>query len=200
VRFTLVDADGQQRQMWFVDQRMFGYLTAVELAPDVHGAGLIPETMTHIGPDLLEPALQPHTPARAAINREVRRSRRGIKAVLLDQEIISGIGNIYADEALWRTRLHYARPAHRLTRGTVEELLDATTDVLNEALRAGGTSFDALYVNVAGEQGYFERSLQAYGRAGQPCHRCGGTIVREVFTNRSSYRCPRCQRRPHSTR
>lgn len=196
VRFHL----GPSRQMWFVDQRMFGYVAALGLLPDPHAEGLIPETMVHIGPDLLEAVLAPGTPYRQELNRRIRRSTRGIKSILLDQELVSGIGNIYADEALWRTRLHFARPASRLTAAKVNEVLDAATDVLHEALAAGGTSFDELYVNVAGEQGYFERSLAAYGREGEPCYRCGARIVRESYLNRSSFRCPRCQRRPAGNR
>ncbi len=192
VAFTLDDGT----QMWFVDQRMFGYVRAVDLAPDPHGGELIPDTMTHIAPDLLDPLLAPGTPGRARVVARIRKSRRGVKSILLDQEIVSGVGNIYADEALWRTRLHYARPAARLRRPQIEELLDAATDVMKEALLAGGTSFDELYVNVAGESGYFERYLAAYGREGEPCTRCGRLIVREVFQNRSSFHCPGCQRRP----
>lgn len=196
VRLDLLGPAGEKREMWYVDQRMFGYLATAPLADDPHGSELIPSPMAHIGPDLLEAALAPGSPHRTALSRRIRRSNRGIKTILLDQEFISGIGNIYADETLWRTRLHYARPASRLTAGKVEEVLGAATDVLQEALAAGGTSFDELYVDVEGEQGYFERSLAAYGREGEPCHRCGRIIVRENFQNRSSFRCPSCQRRP----
>lgn len=113
------------------------------------------------------------------------------------------MGNIYADEALWRARLHYAKPARTLSAAQTRELLEAVTQVLRESLAAGGTSFDALYVNVLGESGYFERSLNAYGRAGEPCHRCAeagrtSLMVREPFQNRSSYRCPHCQRAPRA--
>lgn len=196
VRFTLLGPSGEEREMWYVDQRMFGFLATAPLTDDPHGSGLIPAPMTHIGPDLLEAALAPGNPQRTSLNRRIRRSNRGIKTILLDQGFTAGIGNIYADEALWRTRLHYARPASRLRAARVEDVLDAATDVLREALAAGGTSFDELYVNVEGEQGYFERSLAVYGREGQPCHRCERLIVRENFQNRSSFRCPSCQRRP----
>jgi len=200
VRLALRRQDGSAQDLWFVDQRMFGYLAAVPLGPDPHGGGPIPVTMTHIGPDPFEPALVPGSPLRRRINRRIRASTRGIKAILLDQQVVSGVGNIYADEALWRARVHGARPANRLTAGKVEEILTAATDVMVEALAAGGTSFDALYVDVAGEPGYFERALAAYGRAGQPCLRCGALIVRETYLGRSSFRCPRCQRRPARTR
>ena len=137
------------------------------------------------------------------MRRKFLRTSSGIKKVLLDQSVISGVGNIYADEALWRARLHYAKPARTLSTAQTRELLEAVTQVLRESLAAGGTSFDALYVNVLGESGYFERSLNAYGRAGEPCLRCaeaGRTtlMVREPFQNRSSYRCPHCQRAPRS--
>ena len=118
-----------------------------------------------------------------------------VKRALLDQSLISGVGNIYADEALWRARLHWARPTETLKRAEVSRLLEAVRDVLTEALKAGGTSFDALYVNVNGESGYFDRSLKAYGREGEPCSRCGTPIRRDAFMNRSSYSCPRCQQR-----
>ena len=163
------------QRLLFVDQRIFGGMFLSPLVPDVP----------------------------AAVRRKFLRTSSGIKKVLLDQSVISGVGNIYADEALWRARLHYAKPARTLSVAQTRELLEAVTQVLRESLAAGGTSFDALYVNVLGESGYFERSLNAYGRAGEPCHRCaeaGRTtlIVREPFQNRSSYRCPHCQRAPRS--
>jgi formamidopyrimidine-DNA glycosylase len=126
----------------------------------------------------------------------VRARRTGIKRALLDQSLISGVGNIYADEALWRARLHWARATATLTRPAVTGLLGHVREVLAEAMRAGGTSFDALYVNVNGESGYFDRSLNVYGRAGEPCPRCATPIRRDPFMNRSSYSCPHCQRRP----
>jgi formamidopyrimidine-DNA glycosylase len=119
-----------------------------------------------------------------------------VKRALLDQTLISGVGNIYADEALWRAQLHGARPTDQLTRPAARRLLAHVRDVLGEAIVAGGTSFDELYVNVNGESGYFDRSLNAYGREGEPCHRCGTPIRREQFMNRSSFSCPRCQPRP----
>jgi formamidopyrimidine-DNA glycosylase len=123
-----------------------------------------------------------------------------VKRALLDQTLISGVGNIYADEALWRAKLHWARPTETMSRPAARALLGHVRDVLGEALRAGGTSFDALYVNVNGESGYFDRSLNAYGRDGEPCRRCGTPMRREPFMNRSSYRCPRCQPRPRHPR
>jgi formamidopyrimidine-DNA glycosylase len=154
---------------------------------------LVPAPIAHIAPDPLEEAFSPQE-----FTVRLRRRRTGIKRALLDQSLISGIGNIYADEALWRARLHWARPTEMMRPSEVARLLTAVQEVLTEALTAGGTSFDSLYVNVNGESGYFERSLEAYGRAGQPCSRCGTPIRRDSFMNRSSYSCPRCQPRPRS--
>jgi len=128
----------------------------------------------------------------------VRRRHTGIKRALLDQTVVSGVGNIYADEALWRARMHYERATDRLTRAQARAVLTAATEVMTDALTAGGTSFDALYVDVNGESGYFDRSLNVYGREDLPCPRCGTPIRRAAFMNRSSYYCPRCQRAPRS--
>ena len=206
-----------RQRLLFVDQRIFGGMFLSPLVPDVPAAVatnkaaageaaagevperfLVPEAVKHIARDPLDEFFDP-----AAVRRKFLRTSSGIKKVLLDQSVISGVGNIYADEALWRARLHYAKPARTLSAAQTRELLEAVTQVLCESLAAGGTSFDALYVNVLGESGYFERSLNAYGRAGEPCHRCaeaGRTtlMVREPFQNRSSYRCPHCQRAPRS--
>ena len=204
------------QRLLFVDQRIFGGMFLSPLVPDVPAAAgemapgegsnpsavpehfLVPEAVKHIARDPLDEFFDP-----AAVRRKFLRTSSGIKKVLLDQSVISGVGNIYADEALWRARLHYAKPARTLSAAQTRDLLEAVTQVLRESLAAGGTSFDALYVNVLGESGYFERSLNAYGRAGEPCHRCaeaGRTtlMVREPFQNRSSYRCPHCQRAPRS--
>jgi formamidopyrimidine-DNA glycosylase len=149
----------------------------------------------HVAPDPLEPAFDPQRFAAA-----LRRRRTGLKRAILDQTLVSGIGNIYADEALWRARLHFARATERLRRPEIDRLLAAVDRVLRSAIEAGGTSFDALYVAVNGESGWFDRSLEAYGREGEPCSRCGTPIVRSRFMNRSSYLCPRCQPRPRSGR
>ena len=207
---TSRESTGQR--LLFVDQRIFGGMFLSPLVPDVPAAVatnkvapgevperfLVPEAVKHIARDPLDEFFDP-----AAVRRKFLCTSSGIKKVLLDQSVISGVGNIYADEALWRARLHYAKPARTLSAAQTRELLEAVTQVLRESLAAGGTSFDALYVNVLGESGYFERSLNAYGRAGEPCHRCaeaGRTtlMVREPFQNRSSYRCPHCQRAPRS--
>lgn len=205
-------ASGAGQRLLFVDQRIFGGMFLSPLVPDVPAAAgevasegsavperfLVPQAVKHIARDPLDEFFDP-----AAVRRKFLRTSSGIKKVLLDQSVISGVGNIYADEALWRARLHYAKPARTLSIAQTRDLLEAVTQVLRESLAAGGTSFDALYVNVLGESGYFERSLNAYGRAGEPCHRCAeagrtSLIVREPFQNRSSYRCPHCQRAPRS--
>ena len=170
-------------QLRFVDQRMFGGL-------DLR-AGVADDPVPHIALDPFDPAFDVR-----AVAARLRTRRTGVKRALLDQSLISGIGNIYADEALWRARIHYDLPTTDLGPRKVVELLDASRTVMDEALRQGGTSFDSLYVNVNGESGYFSRGLEAYGREGEPCRRCGTAIVRRSFMNRSSYLCPRCQRAP----
>ncbi|MGR6915054.1 bifunctional DNA-formamidopyrimidine glycosylase/DNA-(apurinic or apyrimidinic site) lyase [[Actinomadura] parvosata] len=184
LRVRLRFADGGP-DLRFVDQRTFGH---VMLSPLVDG---VPEPISHIAPDPFEAAFD-----EAEFTRRLRAKRTEIKRALLDQSLISGVGNIYADEALWMARLHWARPTETLTRPKVAELLRAVRTVMGAALEQGGTSFDSLYVNVNGESGYFERSLEVYGRRDLPCSRCGTAIRREAFMNRSSYSCPRCQRPP----
>jgi formamidopyrimidine-DNA glycosylase len=186
VRFRFTD-DGPQVR--FVDQRMFGGLSL-----SLGGAEL-PAEVAHIGLDPFDPAF-----SAVAVATRIRRKRTGLKRALLDQTIVSGIGNIYADEALWRARLHYARATDATTRKQLVELLEAATAVMADALGQGGTSFDELYVNVNGNSGYFDRSLNVYGREGEPCLRCGHAIRREAFMNRSSFRCPHCQRVPRHVR
>jgi formamidopyrimidine-DNA glycosylase len=185
-RFTFTDAGPDLR---FTDQRTFGHLS---LVPD--GPGL-PAPIAHIAPDPLEPAFD-----AAALAARLRVRRTGIKRALLDQSLVSGIGNIYADEALWRARLHWARPTETLTSPEIARLLAAAREVLLEALAAGGTSFDALYINVNGESGYFDRSLAVYGQEDRPCPRCGSLVRRDSFMNRSAFTCPRCQPRPRRGR
>jgi formamidopyrimidine-DNA glycosylase len=191
-RFTFKDGGPDLR---FTDQRTFGHLMVCQcfLRGDDPPAPPVPWPIAHIAPDPLEAAFDPD-----AFAARLGRRKTGIKRALLDQSLISGIGNIYADEALWRARLHWARPTETLRRGEVSVLLAAVHEVLSEALKAGGTSFDALYVNVNGESGYFDRSLNAYGREGEPCGRCAAPISRDTFMNRSAYSCPRCQPRPRN--
>jgi formamidopyrimidine-DNA glycosylase len=155
----------------------------------------VPVELAHVAPDPLEPTFDPDVFAAA-----LRRRRTGVKRAILDQTLISGVGNIYADEALWRAKLHYARATDGLRRPDVDRLLAAIREVLEAAINAGGTSFDALYVAVNGQSGWFDRSLEVYGREGEPCSRCGTPIIRQHFTNRSSYLCPTCQIRPRNGR
>jgi formamidopyrimidine-DNA glycosylase len=183
-RFTFTDSGPDLR---FTDQRTFGHLM---YAP---GGADLPAVISHIAPDPLEPAYD-----EVAVIAKLRTRHTGIKVALLDQSLVSGVGNIYADEALWRAKIHWARPAASLRRADAASLLAAVREVLSEALAAGGTSFDSLYINVNGESGYFGRSLAVYGRLGEPCPRCGTPVRRDPFANRSAYSCPVCQPRPRS--
>ena len=190
VRFTFTDGG---RELRFVDQRTFGGLFVVP-----GGAGSdaeLPASIAHIARDPVDPEFDDE-----AFVTGVRRRKTGIKRALLDQTLVSGIGNIYADEALWRARLHFARATEALPRKVVLDLLTQVRAVLHESLAAGGTSFDALYVSTEGVSGLFERELHVYGREGEPCHRCGTPIRRDAFMNRSSFTCPKCQPRPRSGR
>ncbi|SNS06198.1 DNA-(apurinic or apyrimidinic site) lyase [Geodermatophilus pulveris] len=185
-RFTFTDGG---RELRFVDQRTFGGLAVEPCAGEE-----IPARLAHIAIDPLDGSFDTD-----AFSAALRRRRTEVKRALLDQTLIGGVGNIYADESLWRARLHGARPTDRLTRAQVAELLEGVRDVLTESLAQGGTSFDSLYVDVNGRSGYFSRHLAVYGQADRPCPRCGTPIVRESFMNRSSYSCPRCQPRPRSS-
>ncbi len=211
-------------QLRFVDQRTFGGMALADLVPDLSSAGHaghdpgaasalsavltmseapavgaapggwgIPESITHIAPDPFERAFD-----QAAVVARLKARHTAVKRCLLDQGLISGIGNIYADESLWRAGVHGEREAAAMTRPALRRLVGHAREVMLEALSQGGTSFDALYVNVNGASGYFDRSLSVYGREGEPCSRCGALIRREAFMNRSSYSCPRCQPRPRT--
>jgi formamidopyrimidine-DNA glycosylase len=200
-------ADGGP-QLRFVDQRTFGGLALTTLHEDryavplaaggeadreahVHG---IPQPVLHIAPDPLEPAFD-----AAGVARRMKAKDVAVKRLLLDQGVVSGIGNIYADEALWRAQVHGRRPASALTKPALGRLLGHAAEVMTEALSQGGTSFDALYVNINGASGYFDRALAVYGQDGLPCPRCGSTVRREQFMNRSSHFCPRCQVPPRGS-
>lgn len=209
VRLRLSASDGMPEQLRFVDQRIFGGLFVTSLVPTPDGGpggqGETPlpeiaEEASHIARDPLDPYF-----SFDDFYRKVKVRKTGLKRALLDQGVISGIGNIYADEALWRAKLHYAKRTDTLRRADALRIVDAAREVMSDALAAGGTSFDSLYVNVNGDSGYFARSLDAYGRAGEPCRRCAaiglpGVIKREQFMNRSSYTCPICQPKPRSGR
>jgi formamidopyrimidine-DNA glycosylase len=200
-------------ELEFVDQRTFGSMAIDPMAPTVDGAPAgsagqidveqpdaswrwrIPGQVAHIARDPLDPAFDDERFVALA-----RQRSSGIKRLLLDQGLVSGIGNIYADESLWAAKLHYDRAGARLSRATLLHLLEEVRAVLRRALEDGGTSFDAQYVNVNGQSGYFSQRLAVYGQQGKPCPRCGATIVREAFMNRSSHRCPVCQPRPRARR
>ncbi|ORV39671.1 5-hydroxymethyluracil DNA glycosylase [Mycolicibacter engbaekii] len=185
LRIAVVLDDGTK--VSFVDQRTFGGWQLTDLV-EVDGS-LLPVPVAHIARDPLDPRFD----AESVV--EVLRGKHSeIKRQLLDQTVVSGIGNIYADEALWRAGIRGTRTADRLSRPRLRSLLAAAAEVMRDALAAGGTSFDSLYVNVNGESGYFSRSLDAYGRQDEPCRRCGTPIRRAKFMNRSSYFCPQCQR------
>ncbi|MHA7221509.1 bifunctional DNA-formamidopyrimidine glycosylase/DNA-(apurinic or apyrimidinic site) lyase [Arthrobacter sp. RHLT1-20] len=209
VRLRLSPAEGMPEQLRFVDQRIFGGLFLTSLIPTADGGPgglaetplpLIPKEAAHIARDPLDPYF-----SFDEFYRRLRARKTGLKRALLDQGLVSGIGNIYADEALWKARLHYARPTDTLRKADAERVLHAAREVMTDALAAGGTSFDSLYVNVNGASGYFDRSLNAYGREGEECQRCAAAgmvsaLRRDQFMNRSSYSCPVCQPRPRNGR
>jgi formamidopyrimidine-DNA glycosylase len=180
---------GKKLEMRFVDQRIFGSLAVDQLVAIEHDER-IPSTVTHIARDPLDPNFDD-----VAVIKKLRSRTAGIKKVLLDQGVLSGVGNIYADEALWRAKLHYDQPANSLTLSKTKELLVHVRAILAAAVLVGGTSFDEQYKNVNGQSGYFEVSLNAYGMTGRPCPRCGKAIVRENWMNRGSHFCPKCQKR-----
>lgn len=209
VRLHLAGAPSGARYLDFVDQRTFGHLSVQDLVPGdgeapadgkpasgiPAGYGsdlpLLPQPVAHIARDLLDPNLD-----LDGLVRRVRRRRTQVKRALLDQTVVSGVGNIYADEALWRAQVHWARPTDKLRAADVRRVLDSAAEVMREALAQGGTSFDELYVNVNGESGYFDRSLAVYGQENEACRRCGALVRRDAFMNRSSFSCPICQPAP----
>lgn len=198
VRIAIEHPDHGELAVVFADQRTFGSLAIDALTPTPDGraggygdeAPLVPQQAAHIARDPLDPAFDD-----ALFRRKLAVKSSAIKRVLLDQTTVSGVGNIYADEALWAARIHPETLARELSTRAVNRLLAAVRAVLEKALAEGGTSFDAQYVNVNGEAGYFAHSLNAYGRHGRPCPRCGRMIVRASFMSRSSHFCPFCQRR-----
>lgn len=208
VTLELGESPGKSGELRFIDQRIFGGLFLSPLITTFDGApgGLgsarpsIPQAAAHIARDVLDPAFDVEL-----FHGRLRARRTGIKRAILDQNLVSGVGNIYADEALWQARMHYARPTDTMRRPDTDRLVEALRSIMTRALDAGGTSFDQLYVNVNGASGYFSRSLNAYGRNGEPCRRCGGggvasLIRRDPFMGRSSYTCPTCQRVPRNAR
>ena len=192
IRFDITHPQIGRRRINFVDQRIFGSMAIDELV-DANFGETVPTQVSHIARDPLDP----HFDERLFRTRLAKKNT-GIKRALLDQGLISGIGNIYADEALWRAKIHYETPTAVLTTARVKLLIGEVRTVMLQALAEGGTSFDEQYKNVNGTSGYFERSLQAYGQQGKPCPRCGRPIVREQFMNRGSHFCPHCQRMPRA--
>ena len=198
IRLDIAHPEHGELTVVFADQRTFGSLALDHLVPTPDGApggwgtdaAATPSQVAHIARDALDPAF-----SDARFSRTVRAKRSAIKRVLLDQTVVSGVGNIYADEALWAARLHPETPSADLSARAVTRLLAEVRTVLEKALAEGGTSFDAQYVNVNGQAGYFSQSLHVYGREGEQCHRCGAVIKRIPFGGRSSHFCPRCQRR-----
>lgn len=220
VRLHLTGAPSDARYLDFVDQRTFGHLSVQDLvldgrdaprlspppqnaqdvpdasdAPAGYGSDLplLPQPVAHIARDLLDPSLD----LDGLVGR-VRRRRTQVKRALLDQTVVSGVGNIYADEALWRAKVHWARQTDKLRAGDVRRVLESAEEVMREALAQGGTSFDELYVNVNGQSGYFDRSLAVYGQENEECRRCGALVRRDAFMNRSSFTCPVCQPAPRT--
>jgi formamidopyrimidine-DNA glycosylase len=190
IRLDLDNPDHGPLRLNFVDQRIFGSMAVDTLVqtPD-HPLQLVPTAVAHIARDPLDDRFDD-----AAFLTRLARKNTTIKRALLDQTLISGIGNIYADEALWAAKVHYEQPTATLSRPRATLLLAEVRAVLTKALAEGGTSFDAQYLNVNGQSGYFAHSLNAYGQQGEPCPRCGRPIVREQFMNRGSHFCPWCQR------
>ena len=195
------DAQGNDLEIRFVDQRLFGGLAIDDLVPTADGGlggfspeapagSQIPATVAHIARDLLDPSFN-----RASVAERMAKKNSGIKRVLLDQNLLSGIGNIYADESLWFAKLHYDKLASEISKKKHLELIEIAAEVLRKAVAQGGTSFDEQYKNVNGESGYFSQSLHAYGQTGIPCTRCGTPIKREAWANRGSHFCPKCQKR-----
>ena len=172
----------KSHELIFSDQRTFGWLSIEDLV------GGVPTSALHIAVDPFDPAFD-----RDAVIAKMKSRKAAIKSVILNQEIMSGVGNIYADESLWRAKIHPEIPASDLSLKKFGSLVDAATQVMAEAVEVGGTSFDAMYINVNGESGFFETSLAAYGQEGEPCRRCGRQIRRIAFGNRSSHFCPKCQ-------
>jgi formamidopyrimidine-DNA glycosylase len=171
-------------ELVFNDQRTFGWLSIEETTND------IPTSALHIAPDPFDPSFD----VDATINNYLRRTIK-IKTALLNQEIMSGVGNIYADETLWRAKIHPETLTSDLTKKKIATIIETAITVMQEAINQGGTSFDDLYINVNGESGFFEQSLNAYGQEGEPCPRCGTPIKRISFGHRSSHFCPKCQKK-----
>jgi formamidopyrimidine-DNA glycosylase len=180
---SLKFSKGKADEIRFIDQRTFGWLSVEELNNGV------PTSACHIAYDPFEPEFNPKQ-----VVAKIKAKRTSIKTAILNQEVISGIGNIYADESLWRAKIHPEIICEDLSEAEIRKVISSAVSVMKSAIKAGGTSFDEQYKNVNGESGYFSRSLSVYGRQGEPCSRCRTPIARIAFANRSSHFCPRCQR------
>ena len=188
IQYVITHPEHGQLVVNFVDQRIFGSMAVDELVKQP--SGLVPSQAAHIALDPLNPFFDDEL----FITR-LRKKSTGVKRALLDQTLISGVGNIYADESLWAAKIHGEKPSDTLSKAKARELLEAVRAILIKALGEGGTSFDEQYVNVNGESGYFSHSLNAYGQQGKPCPRCGTPIRRVTFMNRGSHFCPKCQKK-----
>lgn len=174
----------RKRELVFNDQRTFGWVSVEETTDGV------PSSAQHIARDPFDSQFN----LEETINKFAKRKIR-IKSALLNQEIMSGVGNIYADETLWRAKIHPEISTADLSKRKISSIIGYATEVMGEAIEQGGTSFDDLYINVNGESGFFEQALAAYGRTDEPCPRCGTPIRRITFGARSSHFCPRCQKK-----
>jgi len=190
IRMEIHSPDHDPLRLNFVDQRIFGSMAIDKLvATTDHPDQLVPSQVAHIARDPIDE----HFDDDRFLSRLAAKNTT-IKRAILDQTLVSGIGNIYADESLWGARVHYDQPTQTLSKSRAKNLLAEVRAVLHQALAEGGTSFDAQYLNVNGQSGYFAHSLKAYGQQGKPCARCGRLLVRESFMNRGSHFCAHCQR------
>ena len=193
--FTFTDGTGLD----YVDIRKLGRMALVdasEIAGDDAGGDRTIKGSLHLAMGR-EPLSRSFTTAwlRAFLRR---RRRAAIKPLLLDQRGIAGIGNIYASEALWRSRIHPLRSAGSLRPAEVASLREAITWVLRKAIRLHGSTLES-YRDSKGGRGGMQKEFAVYGRAGEPCDRCGASIRRSVIGGRSTFHCPRCQRAPRAT-
>lgn len=204
VVISLETSNKKSVEFRFIDQRIFGSLAIDELVPTDDGKpggytstsaenkwwqNLIPASAAHIARDPLDASFD-----LEKVRAKFAKKHSGIKRVLLDQQVLSGVGNIYADEALWATKLHYDQPTDTISKSSFDQLMFEVKRILEAAVAEGGTSFDEQYKNVNGESGYFEVSLNAYGMTDRPCNRCGKAIKRDSWMNRGSHFCPNCQK------
>ncbi len=180
-RVTLTFTD--ETKLFFNDQRKFGWMRLIPTAE-------IPNTpfMLKVGP---EPLANDFT-AKDFIQRLARRPKTNIKAVLLDQSVIAGIGNIYADESLWGAKIHPTRLASSLSEAEMTSLYHEMREVMNLAVEKGGSS-NSTYINAEGKKGSYMDFARVFRREGLPCPRCGTTIEKTRVAGRGTHTCPFCQ-------